>query len=356
MKYLIVQEWLSTRGNHTGMNHMCDMLVELYPEEFVKIRNACPPRNIKGSSVVRKLYRHLYLTYYRIVSKITYIKLFRPYISKIKKGDEVYLLEYNFNEVAQYEFGCYLKKKKPDIRIYALSHMTSSLLGLLKREKSILKHDEIVDVELTLGTSLTSFFEKIGIKPSKISTGFHYVDSFYYKKDPTTIKEDDYLTILMMGGMLRNYVLLSEIVKRTPEVNWVICRGRNESVDSYFYDCKNVSLKGYLSEIDLKGLMDMANVSINVMEDTVGSNVITTSMSMGMAMIVSDVGSIRDYCDDSNAVFCSNTVESFVDAIDKLSLDKKRVKEMRLSSIRKSESFEIGYVKDWFNSLKGVNE
>ena len=36
MKYLIVQDWHNTRGNHAGMEHMCDMLVERFPDEYVK--------------------------------------------------------------------------------------------------------------------------------------------------------------------------------------------------------------------------------------------------------------------------------------------------------------------------------
>ena len=34
MKYLIVQDWPSTHGNHAGMKHMCDLLVERYPNEY----------------------------------------------------------------------------------------------------------------------------------------------------------------------------------------------------------------------------------------------------------------------------------------------------------------------------------
>lgn len=352
MKYLVVQEWLSTKGNHTGMNHMCDLLVSHYPREFVKIVHTNPPKIIRGTSVVKKIYRVFYLLYYRMLSRRRYIELLKPFLPKFDAADEVFLLEYNFNEVAQYELGKYLKKEKPYIRIYALSHMTSSLLHLLKREKSILKHDSIVDVELTLGTSLSSFFKEIGVKDNKISTGYHYVDSMYYRKDPASIQEDARLTILMMGGMLRNYSLLSEIVKKTPYVTWIVCRGRNESVDAFFQGCNNISLKGYLSEEELRSQMDIANVSINVMEDTVGSNVITTSMSMGLAMIVSDVGSIHDYCNESNALFCSNTVDSFVNAINKLDADRRLVKRMRMASLRMAEKFDIKYVKEWFDTLK----
>lgn len=34
MKYLIVQDWRSTHGNHAGMKHMCDLLKKEYPLEY----------------------------------------------------------------------------------------------------------------------------------------------------------------------------------------------------------------------------------------------------------------------------------------------------------------------------------
>ena len=69
-------------------------------------------------------------------------------------------------------------------------------------------------------------------------------------------------------------------------------------------------------ESELRQHMANANISLNVMEDTVGSNVIVTSLAMGLAMICSNVGSIKDYCDDSNTILCNNSnVEEFSQAI-----------------------------------------
>ena len=42
MKYLIVQDWLSTHGNHAGMKHMCDLLVTKYPDEYKMFVKECP--------------------------------------------------------------------------------------------------------------------------------------------------------------------------------------------------------------------------------------------------------------------------------------------------------------------------
>lgn len=34
MKYLIVQDWLSTHSNYASMKHMCNLLVVKYPNEY----------------------------------------------------------------------------------------------------------------------------------------------------------------------------------------------------------------------------------------------------------------------------------------------------------------------------------
>ena len=60
----------------------------------------------------------------------------------------------------------------------------------------------------------------------------------------------------------------------------------------------------FVEEENLRRYMEQSDISLNVMHDTIGSNVIVTSMASGLAMVVSDVGSIHDYCDERNSVFC----------------------------------------------------
>lgn len=108
---------------------------------------------------------------------------------------------------------------------------------------------------------------------------------------------------------------------------------------------------GYLPEDELRNLMDISDVSLNIMEDTVGSNVITTSMAMGLAMIVTDVGSIHDYCDESNTIFCNNNVNSIVKAIQKITSSPKDMYNMKTSSIAKSKLLRIESINTWFKNL-----
>lgn len=351
MKYLIVQQWNNTKGNHAGMVHMCDLLVELYPHQYMKIEKSQPN---KPSPRKNKIIRRLMAAYdYKQYTKAyinEYLQICQPMFQKLKAGDEVFLLEYNWPDTTQYELACYIRKNFPKVRIYALSHITPTYFSRQKGIKErIFKWDKPIDKQLTLGSSLSSFFKSLGIKSEKISTGFHYVDNYYYHKNPADIHKSDKLTIITMGALQRDYGMLANIVKRCPNVNWIICRGHKSEVDEYFNGQKNVTIKGFLEEDELRHQMDIADASVNVLEDTVGSNVITTSMAMGLAVITSDVGSIRDYCDEGNAVFCDNSVHDFVAAIN--SLDINKVENMRKSSVSKVENFTISKVHEWFCSL-----
>lgn len=363
MKYLIVQDWKPTHGNHAGMVHMCQMLVDRYPDQyqmFVKEEPVCPPKRKGLLSIYDKACKVLrydndsnpvnhYLsdTFYK-----EYLELCKPMFEKLKDSDEIFLLEYLTPDAPQLKLAKYIREHFPKVKIYALSHLTviDQKHYSLGRGNVAMKWTEPIDKVLTLGSSLSNYFQGCGINSDKISTGFHYVDSSYYHKSEKLLNHRP-LTIIAMGAMKRNYPLLSQIVKDCSQVHWIICRGRNKDVDSLFAETGNVDLKGFLSEDELRHQMDISDISINIMEDTIGSNVVTTSMAMGLAMVASDVGSIRDYCTEANTIFCENTPKSFIKAISTLVNDDEKVLKMKKASIELSKRLTIENINNWFNSL-----
>ena len=349
MKYLIVQDWSNTRGNHAGMVHMCKLLCMKYPNEYRFIVKETMPLIPKRNKILKKLLATHDIKVNQKKSYSEYLQLCQRMFVDLKDGDSVFLLEYCWKPVSQYELACFIHKFFPFVRLYALSHMTPCVFEEVNYKKTILKWSKPIDKMLTLGSSLSSYFKEIGVPESKISTGIHYVDKDYYNIEEKDIIQHKKITIIAMGAMKRDYNLLDKVVRNTPNVNWIICKGNKDVGDMFQYG--NVRLRGYLEEADLRDEMLQADLSFNVMIDTVGSNVVTTSMACGLGMIVSDVGSIRDYCDDSNAVFCQNSVESFTVAINKLSSDANRVMEMRINSIRKSNDFTIDKIDRWFSNL-----
>ena len=351
MKYLIVQEWNSTKGNHAGMHHMCDLLIAKYPDKYRMIVKDCPPQKKQyKNKIVRKLL-HRWVDYkYRKAYEKDYLRICQSMFEQLHEGDEVFLLEYNWPATSQYGLAKHIKSNYPGVKVYALSHITPTFFHKLGMESTIRKWDKVTDRQLTLGSSLSAYFGSIGIDKQKISTGFHYVDNEYYKIDAPQPVHDK-VTIITMGSLQRDYDMLAQIVKRCPNVNWIICRGR-KNVDDLFAGTPNVTLKGYLAEDELRHEMAISDLSLNVLEDTVGSNVITTSMAIGLGIITSNVGSIHDYCDDTNAVFCKNETSSFVNAINGLCQNRQVVNQMKNSSFDKSRQLAIENVDQWFNSLR----
>lgn len=357
MKYLIVQDWRSTHGNHAGMKHMCDLLKKKYPSDYEVYVKEMPKVWENPKTFLEKIQWKLFgaraqKTYIKTTYPNEYLELCKPMFSKLKAGDELFLLEYLLPWASQYELACYIRENYPKVKIYALSHLTGKYFDEMtaKEPDLIQKWAKPVDKLLTLGSSLSSFFETAGVSKEKLSTGFHYVDSDYYQKQQP-MKPNSPLKVIMMGALQRDYGMLAEVVKQCPDVHWIICRGR-KNVDDLFPKTPNVELKGFLEEDELRHQMDIADVSLNVMEDTVGSNVITTSMAMGLAMIVSDVGSIRDYCNDANALFCQNNVEQFVRAIKKLQNNLQLVLRMKKASLENSKRLQIDNINRWFFKLK----
>lgn len=334
MIHVVCQDMKSTSTNHAGMKHMCYMLVCLYPEIYSL--HVFPDRGTKRkksffSKLENRINRHIIIPFERIIYAI---KL----VIQLEKGDTVFLTEYYLKEYSQKKIARILKIFHPGCRCLALAHLTPSLLEYLFTDKEIKKWAKNVDVILTLGSTLSNYFTQKGVLPS-VKTLFHYVDLDYYKiSSPRNISNR--VTVIAMGALQRNYSLLAEIVKAIPEVDFIICKGR-ANVDSMFTNCNNIKLVGFVPENDLRDQMNHADISLNVLDDTVGSNVITTSLAMGLAIVASNVGSITDYCDDENSILCDNKVNSFVESIRYLNSNREILANMKLKSLEKAQAFHV---------------
>lgn len=357
MRYLIAQQWNNIKGNHAGFPHICKLLQRDYPDKYCLIE--CDPINVTHHKAVWPFKRLLSFydsfLYYRRFKQSLFDNC-RELFKKINENDEVFLLEYNLKTTPQFELAKYIRKRYKKNKIFAMTHLAPSyLMKSGYGKKKILKWAKPVDMHLTMGSSLSKYLNEVGIPNSRISTGFHATDMEYYHRKKG-VTQTDRITIIAIGATQRNFSLLSEIVINTPEVSWILCVGR-KTIDPKYYEMDNVRVYGFVEESELRDLMEQANVSINVMDDTIGSNVITNSMSMGLAMIVSDVGSIRDYCNDSFALFCDNNLHSFKKAIKLLEADKNHVFEMQNNAINAAKSLSVENTDKWFdNAILKLNK
>lgn len=329
MIYFICQEWKSTKGNHAGMVHL---FAQLHNLDDTNTKLFVLPER-KGS------FR------YALVWLCLLLKL----LIRLNATDVVLFSEcLSMRNFDQTRMAYFIKKIKPKVQTIGMVHLIPSLLEALyptQKYRSILAP---LDKILTLGSSLTSYLISFGVEESKVFTSFHYVDSCYYNFERKNTEKKT-LECIVIGNLGRDFSQIANIVKGVPKIKFLICKGR-KNVDAYFTNNANVELLGYMEEKQLVELMKRADISLNVMEDTIGSNVICTSLAMSLAMVCSDVGSIRDYCDIDNSCFCKTT-DDFINALNVLASNIKLVEAMQKHSYELSDRL---HVEKFYKNLKQI--
>lgn len=343
MKYLVCYTWNNQRGNHAGFTWMCELLQKKYSDLY-KVISEYPKE--KRHIVSNKFFNRCLNAIDRHYQTFAFSRAINKMMRSLKEDDEVYLMNYYHTGINQMIIADRVKKLNNKIRVLAMVHLTPSLL---KKNVSLQENEawtKLVDGYLTLGSSLTDYLESIIPNHVPVYTLFHPVDANYFTPKPNIDK--DGLGVIMFGNLQRNYNLLEEIISSVPEISFTICAGFHncDSLKKY----NNVTVLGYMPEHKLRDQLSKADISLNVMDDTVGSNVITISMAMGLAMVVSDVGSIRDYCTEDNAIFCKKAGD-FVEAIRYLVKHNDVLDKMKKESLERSKLFSIERLHEHINLI-----
>lgn len=338
MTYLIVQDWVNTSNNHAGIKYLCNQMAEMYPEKYKSIVIPTFYDNFRMSKnpIIRKVQSKIY--------KYKHYKYTASLCKRLKvilnQNDKVIIMEYMDTNLPMLQFTKDLRKYHPKIKIHAMAHLVPAKLdSYFPSDKDIKIWTEHIDVIYTLGHSLSDYLINRGVPSQKVYTTFHYVDSYYF--NDSVIRNNLKPTVIAMGNQMRNIKLLQKIVIDNPNADFIICQGVND-MSSFFANSKNVKLIPFVEEQDLRTYMSKADISLNVMEDTIGSNVIVTSLAMGLAMICSDVGSIRDYCSESNTLFCNNeNISDFSKAINILLNNRILLENMQRESYKRATTLTI---------------
>lgn len=320
--FIIYYSWANTADNHAGMAYLAKQIRKTYPEEVRLIKvpskwNSWIPR-------VRKFWHLLLIVYFRLV---------------LRKNDSILFVEFLGNRSGD-QAGLALKLRKHGIqnKFIGLVHLSpANLKELFGDDSHISQRLDVLDKILVFGTSLEKYFIDLGFE-TKVRRTFHYVDSAYYY--PSKNKHNNQrLNILSLGSLKRNRELLKEIAIECRFADFKICMGR-DNFSELFEGIENVTLFGFIPENELLDLMRQSDVSLSVLNDTVGSNVIVTSLATGLVNVVSDVGSIRDYCSEDNSFLCSSGAD-FVGALKKLDSDRNLLNMLSKRSVERALDFAL---------------
>lgn len=344
MIYLFYQSWNNTVSNHAGMKYMCQKLEELYPEKYKAIEVAKEKIHNAKSGILNRALNY----FFRPVRKLLSEKKIKKSIESLNltSTDIAVLIEYMDKHVNQLFIAKKIKEYNRRIRVVGFSHLVPSKLDEQFNKNELELWMDYVDGLVTLGSSLTEYYKKNGIDSNKIKTLYHYIDDYYLVK---SINNDWKFKVLAQGNQMRDIDTLSEIICNNKDINFVVCQGVNDLSKKLGFE--NVRLLPFLDESELRDLMSECPVSLNVMKDTIGSNVIVTSMGMGQAMVCSDVGSIRDYCNFDNSMLCK-TVDDFSHALNSLKTNTNELLSLRKKSATAAIRFRlISFEKDFYEFL-----
>jgi glycosyltransferase involved in cell wall biosynthesis len=329
--YLVYFEWRNTAGNHAGMGYLANKL-EADFENVHLIKMISSP--IKWFRV----FNFFYSIYLAIKFKIL-----------LGKNDKVFLMEYMARSCFQDILASSMRFLRCKSEVVGLVHLAGNHLLEIYHSKDVIANKmNKLDRCIVFGSSLKEFLKKeIGFV--KVTTTFHYVDNLYYKPNNLSFETPSQLSVLSMGHTKRDFTGLQRLVESLPNVHFDICAGRSD-LTNYLGHCKNVTLYGFLDECDLLELMQSNDVGLSVMEDTIGSNVIVTSLSTGMVSVVSDVGSIRDYCTENESFFCKTT-EDFQNAISFLSNNLDKIPPLKRKSHKRGQIFSYDNFREEFKKI-----
>jgi len=301
--YIIYYTWASTKNNHAGMSYFVNQL-KLQSEHDIQLIQ--PPTLI--TSLIKK---HYYAS--RIWQQIIafYLKLM------LRKNDSVMFMEYlgGWRCGGHSNIARLLKKWNIKNHRIGMVHLAKNHILESYTEENMVLDLEHLNSILVMGSSLEKDIASLGF--NNVVRTYHYVDTNYYH--PLVVpQKNNKLTVIAMGTLKRNHALIFKIAKNCPNIDFLVCAGRS-TIDSLTE--ANVTVLGYMEESEMLSAMQKSDISLSIMEDTIGSNVIATSLACGLINVVSDVGSIHDYCSLENSVFCLNE-NDFIKALNTLAKDK----------------------------------
>jgi glycosyltransferase involved in cell wall biosynthesis len=326
--YIVLAAWSITRNNHAGMYYLAKKIAQ---NSGIDIRIfKLPVWKLGYLYPIYRIYAIILGLYLRVICK---------------KNDIVWLMEYLLKRTEQSDIA---KIVRNHAKVIGLAHLVPEMILKDYTDGDIKKKIELLDEVYVFGNSLKEFFISKGVSGSKIHVTYHYVDIDYYTPISNRI-ENNRLKVICMGNMQRNYQQLYNIVDKCRMADFIICIGKNKKLFNLFSKLKNVSLVGYVSEDELKSLMQQSNISLSVMNDTIGSNVIVSSLACGLPVIASNVGSIADYIDDGVNGYLFKTTEEAVKYISTLS-DSSELIILREKARLKAEQISLSNFIRYFRN------
>lgn len=320
--YILFYEYPHTKANHAGMAYLARQL-KLAKNDIVLIKHI--PQEIKAGRFIGPIYSRL-LVFFLLL--------------RLKEGDTVLFMEYLVKGLAFQDYIAKVLRRFGKInRLIGIVHLSPAHIRELY-ESDVLVAGKLsyLDKAVVFGSSLASYLRKLNYQ-GKVAETFHYVDTNWYKPNPASDNPES-LKVISMGSIKRDFTTLKEIILNSDtRIEFHLCVGKSD-IDTELSLLHNVTIYGFLPEMHLLHIMQKSDIHLSVLHDTVGSNAITSALAVGLVQVVSNVGSISDYCDVRDSILCNST-QDFVDGLAFLNANRDKLQQMKLNARKKAESLSL---------------
>lgn len=209
-----------------------------------------------------------------------------------------------------------------------------------EQRRSQFKYLNSLDAVILVASNQVGFFSTI-MAANKIHVIPHGVDTAFFRPSDRVKERDKKKTILTVGSNYRDIDLHISLIsainsyKMNNDLEFqVIGEPRFQEVYSGF---DNVRYIYGISDDELLKYYQNADIFLMPLLDTTANNGVLEAMACGIPIVVTDVGGIRDYLDESCAIFLPpHDLESMIQEVESLIFDPEKSKALGQAARKKA--------------------
>jgi glycosyltransferase involved in cell wall biosynthesis/Tfp pilus assembly protein PilF len=180
-----------------------------------------------------------------------------------------------------------------------------------------------LDGVLVVSPSQLPFFRRF-VAEDRLHVILHGIDTDFFTPAPRTNSLSD-LRCIIAGQWLRDWATFKAVARALPDIAFDAVTGSNENFD----ELPNVTVYRGVSDAKLAELYQKADVLFLPLIESTANNTLLEGMASGLAVVTSDLESVRAYLPNGEARLVANSrVEDFVKALRELQQDPERRQEM----------------------------
>ena len=302
MNLVFVTFKFSHHGTHSGY----DKLIDYFPD--AKVINGQFYEKILG--IIQKQPNFIRKSLMRLIgNKRHWIEFWAILKTKNEKDTVVHFL-YPEN---QYR---YFGRMKGNRKVIATFHQPPEFYNNLSAKRR--KNYQLIDKAIVVSRNMINTIEKY-VGAGKVVFIPHGVDTNFFKpvKNSTNGNKKKVLTV---GNWKRDFDLLVKVASKMMEIDSsvtfeIISIEDNKKI---FKGLRNVKFRCNISDEDLLEAYHKSCLLFLPLLDCTANNALLEGLACGLPILVTDVGGVRDYADDSSVSYCNNNMP--VDTICKLIL------------------------------------